>query len=472
MSEKVKKMVKITVDDRTIEAEEGAILLQVLLENGFEIPYYCYHEALGPDGNCRMCMVEIEGKKRPQISCDTFVEEGLIVRTDTENIRRVRRGILELQLVNHPVDCPVCDQAGECSLQDYYMEYGLYHGKVPKAEKLHFEKHLDLGRNVMLDQERCVLCKRCVRFTGNIVKTGELGVVERADHSHIATLPGRKLENGYAMNVVDLCPVGALTSKDFRFKQRVWFLTSTPSVCHGCATGCAIYIDHAKTKFEDDTIYRFRPRKNPDINGHFICDEGRLSYKALQENRLREAQAESSSIGFEEAAVQMKKMVESWQGRIVVLADANLYIEELEMVKIFANRIGGKLHAPLDAYRDPAFEDAWLKSATRAANAKGVERLGIDTSMPSSRGEVLLINFNHPAAGDVQARRQIDLLTHRPETFADLTLPIAAWSETSGTLVNEAGIEQRCEQALFPNDPVPTLMTWLEAWDLGERCLV
>ena len=468
------KMVKFTVDDRIIEAEEGAILLQVLLDNGFDIPYYCYHEALGPDGNCRMCMVEIEGKKRPQISCDTFVEEGLVVRTDTENIRNVRRGILELQLLNHPVDCPICDQAGECSLQDYYMEYGLYRGRVDKSKKLHFEKHLDLGCNVVLDQERCVLCQRCTRFTTNITKSNELGIVWRGDRSWIDTMPGRKLDNDYAMNVVDLCPVGALTSEDFRFQQRVWFLTPTPSVCHGCAKGCNIFIDHAKLKYQDDTIYRFRPRKNPDVNGHFICDAGRLSYKRLQTGRLKEALLGDETIALEEAVARFRSVVAEAKGSIVVLADANLYTEELEMIQIFAERIGAALHAPLDPYIDSAFEDTWLKNAMRAANAKGVQKLRIETSMPNVTEDALLINFNHPAANSLGAGRRIDFLTHEEDLCkkAELTLPLAVWSESSGTLVNIDGIEQRCEQAIYPNDPVPTVLRWLEAYELGERCVV
>ena len=476
MSETLGRKVKISVDGRIIEAEEGAILLQVLLKNGFEIPYYCYHEALGPDGNCRMCMVEIEGKKRPQISCDTFVEEGLVIHTNTENIRKVRREILELQLINHPVDCPICDQAGECSLQDYYMEYGLYHGSVEKGKKLHFNKHLDLGRNVMLDQERCVLCQRCTRFTTNITQTNELGIVWRADHSCVSTLPGRKLENGYAMNLVDLCPVGALTSKDFRFQQRVWFLTPTPSVCHGCAKGCNIFVDHARLKYHDDTIYRFRPRKNPDINGYFICDDGRLSYKALQTGRLEKALFEGREIGFDEAVRELKKSVECTTGRIVILADANLYTEELEMIQIFANRIGAWLYAPLESYIDEKFADEWLRNAMRAANAKGVEKLGIATTMPEIKRDTLLINFNHPVADSLDVRRRIDFLTHAegPETGsrADLTLPIAVWSEASGTLINIDGLEQRCEQVIYPSDPVPTVIRWLEAYELGERCIV
>ena len=466
MSERV----TFTVDGKEIEAEKGAILLQVLLEHGFEIPYYCYHEALGPDGNCRMCMVEIEGKKRPQISCDTFVEEGLVVRTDTETIRQVRRGILELQLVNHPVDCPVCDQAGECSLQDYYMEYGLYHGKVDRGEKLHFEKHLDLGRDVVLDQERCVLCQRCTRFTSDITKTHELGVVWRGDRARIDTVPGRKLANDYAMNVVDLCPVGALTSRDFRFKQRVWFLTPVPSVCHGCSKGCSIYADHHKPKLGDDTIYRFRPRKNPQVNGHFICDDGRLSYKTLHTGRLKEARGEEGSLGFGEAEARLHEILENHEGPLLVLADANLYLEELELIQIFARRFGAAMHVPAESYVDESFADGWLKQAERAANLEGARRLGIDTSTPVPDEKTLIVNFNHPAASKLAGER-IDLLTHEPERFdARLTLPLAAWCESEGTLVNHEGVEQRCERILEPNEPVPTVAEWLEAYDLGERC--
>ncbi|MCW8822350.1 MAG: 2Fe-2S iron-sulfur cluster-binding protein, partial [Sulfurovum sp.] len=233
---------KISIDNTPVECKEGDLLIDVMLDNGINIPHFCYHQDLGADGNCRMCMVEIKGQKRPQIACDTFVKENLEVSTKSENITEIKRSILELELLNHPVDCPICDQAGECKLQDYYMDYGLYdsHLSTPKTKK---GKHIDLGSNVMLDQERCVLCTRCTRFTSDITKTGELGIIGRGDNARVAVAPGHELNNPYAMNVVELCPVGALTSKDFRFKQRVWFLDSIESICHGCSRGCNIYID-------------------------------------------------------------------------------------------------------------------------------------------------------------------------------------------------------------------------------------
>ena len=457
------RLVTITVDGKPIEAEEGALLLPVLLKHGFEIPYYCYHEALGPDGNCRMCMVEIEGKKRPQISCDTFVEEGLVVRTRGESIEAVRRGILELQLVNHPVDCPVCDQAGECSLQDFYMKFGRYHGRVDKTQKAHFKKRYDLGRNVMLDQERCVLCRRCVRFVDDITKTHELAVIHRADHSVIDTLPGRKLTNDYAMNVVDLCPVGALTSKDFRFHQRVWFMTASPSICHGCAKGCNIYIDHAKSKWEDDTIYRFRPRKNLKINGHFICDDGRLGYKALQTNRLKEPRLSNERIGVEEALRTFKAWLQE-ADTVFLAASGDLYTEELEFLKFFADETGARLWVPLAAYLDENFGDDWLKNPMRAANAKGVEALGLATEAPEGEAD-LLLSVGEPPPEGVRAKRHVALRIHEGGD-ADLALPCASWCETGGSLTNVDGIVQRCEKVLDPEAPVPSVVEWFEALDL------
>ena len=177
----------------------------------------------------------------------------------------------------------------------------LHDSKITIQEKVKHNKKLDLGANVMLDQERCVLCARCTRFTDKITHSHELGIIGRGDHARVSTMPGRKLENPYAMNVVDICPVGALTSKDFRFKQRVWFLKTVNSICHGCAKGCNIYIDHNKMKYKDDVVYRFRPRRNDEVNGFFMCDEGRLSYKALQENRQEQILLRQKVISEEEA---------------------------------------------------------------------------------------------------------------------------------------------------------------------------
>ena len=459
---------EVVIDGKSYAAEEGSLLIDLLIKNDLKVPYFCYHEALGADGNCRMCMVEIEGQKRPQIACDTLVKEGLVVRTKGENIESVRQNILELELINHPVDCPVCDQAGECKLQDYYMEYGLYDSHIDPSEKVHLQKHIDLGSNVMLDQERCVLCARCTRFTGNITKTHELGIIGRGDHARVSTMPGRKLDNPYAMNVVDLCPVGALTSKDFRFSQRVWFLKSTPSVCHGCAKGCNIFIDHNREKYKDDKIYRFRPRENPAINGFFICDEGRLSYKELQENRQSDLLLDGKLCTEADARKHYQEILTGNQGRIVLLADPNLYLEELEAIQAYAKMLGAELYSPLASYLDEDFADDWLKSSQRAANAKGVEKLGIATELPDGK-VALLIDFNHMDATAIEADSIISFRTHKGASDVALILPLAAFSESSGTVINEEGIEQHCDQAIFHNQPVPSVNEWMAMIEGGEK---
>ncbi len=451
------QLVKLIIDGQDYEAEQDSLLIQLLIDKEIKVPYFCYHESLGADGNCRMCMVGIEGQKRPQIACDTLIKEGMIVNTKTDTIKQVHTDILELELINHPVDCPTCDQAGECSLQDFYMEYGLHSSKITIEEKVKHNKAIDLGSNVMLDQERCVLCARCTRFTDKITGTHELGIVGRGDEAKVTTMPNRPLSNPYAMNVVDLCPVGALTSKDFRFSQRVWLLESADGVCHGCAKNCSIIIDHNKLKYKDDTIYRFRPRRNDAINGFFICDTGRLSYRELQENRQETPLLDGVKISEDKAIEKAKELILLYKRNTSIIIDANLYTQEIEAIVAFAQEIGADVYAPLDIYRDEAFGDDMLRSSMRAANAQTIINMDINTQKPKKVG--LILNFNHPEKFESAAT--INFLTHtRAETA--LTLPIATFTESSGSLTNEDGITQFSKKVIHKNIPVPTLIESLK----------
>ena len=451
------KVVEVVVDNKRYEVEEGSLLIDLLIHEEIKVPYFCYHEALGADGNCRMCMVEIEGQKRPQIACDTLVKAGMEVRSKGENIEKVRTNILELELINHPVDCPVCDQAGECSLQDFYMDYGLHNAKVSISDKVNHKKHIDLGSHVMLDQERCVLCARCTRFTDKITHTHELGIIGRGDNARVSTMPGHKLSNPYAMNVVDLCPVGALTSKDFRFSQRVWFLHSANSICQGCAKGCNIYIDHNKMKYKDDVVYRFRPRRNDAVNGFFICDEGRLSYKDLEVNRQHFILDAGVEVDEAKALSKMHALLKQYSGKITVVVDANLYSEELEAIVSFAKTVNAELYAPLDYYEDKDFGDELLRVNQRAANTKMVEALNLKTTLPTACD--LLINFNYPES--ITCETSISFLTHKQEG-SGVVFPIAAYSEHAGSLKNIDGIVQEAQKAVTRNTPLPTIIVWLE----------
>ncbi len=267
MTEKV----KLTWNGKEIEAVKGSNLLQAALDNGEEVAHYCYHAGLSIAGVCRMCMVEQDGVPRPYPSCNATCAEGMVVRNDTPKIKAAVEATLQFHLLNHPLDCPVCDQAGECGLQDYYMKHGQYDSQMID-KKVHKEKVQDIGKNVMLDAERCILCSRCTRFTEEVTKTNELGILNRGDHAEITV--NEQLKNDYAQNLVDICPVGALTSKDFRFKQRVWFLEEVQTTCIGCETGCSVKVSQNK-----NGSYRVKPMYDHDVNGHWMCDDGRAIYK-------------------------------------------------------------------------------------------------------------------------------------------------------------------------------------------------
>ena len=242
--------VTATVDGKEVVVKPGTTVIEAAKSVGIEIPYYCYHKRLSIAANCRMCLVEMSnapmGKLMP--ACQMPVGEGVTVKTDTPRVKEQQRAVLEFILLNHPVDCSICDQAGECKLQDYYMKYDRQPSRldVPKVQK---GKRVQLGPTVTLDQERCILCTRCVRFMREVAKAPQLGVAERGNESFITTFPGQPLDSKYSGNVVDICPVGALTSTDFRFRGRVWFMSSARSVCTGCARGCNTFLDYLKGTF-------------------------------------------------------------------------------------------------------------------------------------------------------------------------------------------------------------------------------
>lgn len=277
------KTVNLKINGRDLSVAAGTSVFTAAADAGIFIPHYCYHPDLSIAGVCRMCMVDIEKNPRLQISCNTMATEGMVVRTDTDKVKETVKSVLELHLINHPLDCPICDKAGECKLQDFYANYGLYSSRMD-YEKVHKPKVVDIG-TIILDSERCILCTRCVRFTAEVTKTNELGIFNRGDRSELRTYDHGPLRNDYTGNLADICPVGALTAKDFRFKQRVWFLDSTKSVCTLCAQGCNSKIS---TNPNTHKLYRVEPRRNPEVNKSWICDRGRWDWHFVHdEKRLR-----------------------------------------------------------------------------------------------------------------------------------------------------------------------------------------
>jgi NADH-quinone oxidoreductase subunit G len=269
--------VKISIDGREVATQKGKLVIQAAADAGISIPHYCYHPKLAIAGNCRMCLVEIEKMPKLQIACNTQVTEGMAVKTQSPKVLEARRAVMEFLLINHPLDCPICDQAGECWLQDYYMKHDLAASRFDERKE-HDRKREIFGPYVMFDGERCIKCTRCVRFLQEVTHTDELTVVNRGDDSTIALFPGKILDNPLSVNVVDICPVGALTDRDFRFKVRVWYLKKTPSICPGCSTGCNLSVETYQNR-----IARFKPRVNEEVNSHWLCDEGRYCFHSLTE---------------------------------------------------------------------------------------------------------------------------------------------------------------------------------------------
>ena len=266
-------MIKCRINNQDLKVEEGTSIIQAFRKLNEDIAHYCWHPGLSVAGVCRLCMVEIEGNPRLQIACNTPVTDGMVITNQSEKVKDAVKWGLDFHLINHPLDCPICDQAGECGLQDQYMRFGQYDSQMGE-QKVKKKKVVDLGEKIVLDSERCILCSRCVRFTEEVSKTNELGIFQRGDRSEIGTYGGKPLNNKYSVNTVDICPVGALTSKDFRFRQRVWFLKDKPSICTGCSTGCSVDVF-----FNKEGVWRVKPRYS-EVNGYWMCDEGRDIYKA------------------------------------------------------------------------------------------------------------------------------------------------------------------------------------------------
>jgi len=480
--------VRITVDGAAYEVEEGRTLLQALddlgvLMNGVDVPHYCWHPKLSIDGSCRLCQVEVEGVPKLQIACDTRVADGMVVHTRNERVRRAREGVMELLLVNHPLDCPICDQAGECKLQDYAFEYGVPHSRSREPRRA-LEKRVDLGPTIVLDQERCILCRRCVRFCREVPGTGELVVENRGDRSVIAAFPGAPLNNDYSMNVADICPVGALTTKDFRFKMRVWFLDELPGVCTGCSAGCNIHAGVANNR-----VYRYVPRRNDAVNQTWICDAGRMSYREIgsasriHQPQVRGADGRLAAAGLGDAlaaaAARLRAAIEGGGTEAVaVLASPHATNEDLFLLRRFLEALGASPQSAGVAVPTGAADDLLLQEE-KAANAAGARALGFggaDAVIERVRSGAarVLLSLGHdilaPAhlRGDVSALALLDgvilLDTHRSalERIAHVVFPARHALEKLGTLTNAAGRVQRVQPVVEPA---------FAAWSEGEILL-
>src|SRR5262245_39259384 len=279
-AEPAPQTITLKIDGRSVTVPKGTNVLEAARAPGIDISYFCYHPGLSAPAVCRQCLVEIKGQPKLAPSCYTPVADNMEVFTANEKVLLARRQMLEFTLVNHPVDCPICDKAGECTLQKLYFDWDSKASRVdvPKVRK---PKVVDVGPNIVLDQERCILCTRCIRVCDEVAHSSQLTMALRGDREVLTTAPGQKLDNPYSLNTVDVCPVGALTAKDFRFTMRAWELSMVPSICTGCATGC-----NDEIQFAAGRIYRLYPRHNPQVNQYWMCDEGRFTYHEIHEGRM------------------------------------------------------------------------------------------------------------------------------------------------------------------------------------------
>ena len=450
-------MTALTIDGKRVEVEEGTTVLAAAERLGIHVPRFCYHKCLPVVGSCRLCFVEIEGAKNPVISCKEPAKDGMVVWTNSELARNARADTLEFLLKNHPLDCPVCDQSGECDLQDYYFEHSLRRSRLcdPKVSKV---KASRIGPQVFLDAERCVLCTRCVRFCDEIAGVHEIGVFERGEVTTIGVLPGKELSNPYSLMTVDLCPVGALTSADFRFKKRVWFLKKSPSVCVGCSTVCSVWIDH-----EGGTPYRVRPRENHKVNGCLMCDEGRMTYKrALPEGRVLSPMikrgGEWTEVGWPEATGFVAGLLKSGSASEVVgVLSAVSSNEDNEAMASLFNSIGAGRIFYSGRDPDPSFKDGIIRDSDRNPNSAGVARFANKRLSDLRRGAGYIV-LDEACEADLAAVRNSDpawVLSIAASSdglleSADALLPKCSWLETGGTYVNRMGVEQRALGVFAP----------------------
>lgn len=463
-------MLTFTINGKKVKVEAGKTILQAAVANGVKIPHFCYHPHLSIDGNCRMCLVEVEKIPKLTIACNTPVTDGMVVHTRTEKVLNARKAVMEFLLLNHPLDCPICDQAGECRLQKYTFDHGVPHSRF-RENKRPGRKRFKIGPRIIFDEERCILCRRCVRFCSEVSKTNDLAVLFRGDKSVIDTYPGKPLDNKYSLNTVDLCPVGALTSTDFRFRVRVWFLEETNSVCPGCSNNCSIRICHRRGK-----VYRLLPRKNMDINKVWMCDEGRNTYKPTGDNNrlttplvLKGDKLEE--VQWDEAFSVMAKGLKSVKNdEIGGIGSAHATNEECYL---FEKLVKGISNGKNLVFVAPTWEaDDFLIKEENAANPQGVRELGLKVSsvnkmikeINSGKLKALYLIGNDiikdaDAKGEImQALSKLDFLvlqdTHITDlcSIANVVLPSATFVEKEGTFTSINNIVQKINPAFPPPD--------------------
>lgn len=463
-------MPSINIDGRSIDFKPGQTIIEAARDQGITIPHFCWHPKLSVSGNCRICLVEVEKMPKLVIACSTIASEGMIVHTKSEKVIAAQNAVMEFLLINHPLDCPICDEAGECKLQDYAYKYGTGESRFVE-EKVHKSKRVEIGPRVMFDGERCISCSRCIRFCDEIAKDPELTFIKRGDRVTIVTYLGEELDNPYSMNTIDICPVGALTSRDFRFKARVWELSTTNSVCIGCSRGC-----NTEIWVRNNEILRLKPRHNQEVNSYWMCDSGRLNtFKFVNaDTRITSPQIRENgqlhNITLDEAIGEAVARLKTFnKDQIAVIGSPFATCEDNYLVAKFARTVLQTSNLDFIRHVDPFFADDILRTEDVAPNSLGAELTGVQPSKSGLDVNQILIAIKEKKIkvlylieDDIveaypefeNALAGLDLLImhstnyNRSTALADIIFPAATYAEKNGTFVNVNGIVQRIRPAV------------------------
>lgn len=497
-------MPSFKIDGQDVPFEPGDSIIRAAWRKGIEIPHYCWHPGLSVAANCRMCLVEVTSgrpmmmpilkwdaakndyvpavKPKLQPACQTPAAEGLEIATQSAEVKKAQSTVQEMLLLNHPVDCPICDQAGECKLQDYWYEH--QHSKKRKlSEPVHKPKGVRFGPTIVYDAERCIMCTRCIRVCNEVAKDPVLDMRQRGNKNEIVLAPGRQLDHKYSLMTEHVCPVGALTSRDFRFKARVWFLKSQPTVCNGCSTGCNA---HADFDPRNQTIYRLRPRDNAAVNQFWMCDDGMMSYKRQTEERALSAsvgRGDARRFVLVDAAVDAaaEALATVPRGSLAVVLSAQHSSEDNHALARLAKSLGAKLYLTAKGDWDG---DAILRSADQNPNRKGAElaaggalpdlsQLLADVAAGSIRGVLALGASSREDAAALapiaELASVVSLTTHEGAlpSVASVVVPVATHFEAPGTFVNGKGVAQTFKKVVGAAPGIEP--AWRQVAELGNR---
>ncbi|MCE1187833.1 MAG: molybdopterin-dependent oxidoreductase [Ignavibacteria bacterium] len=469
-------MPKLTIDGKEVEFQPGQTIIQAAATVGIDIPHFCWHPKLSVSGNCRVCLVEIEKMPKLAISCATQAAEGMVVHTNSEKTLAARKAVMEFILINHPLDCPVCDEAGECKLQEYTYKHSIGESRFTE-EKQHKEKRVPLGPHVMFDGERCISCSRCIRFCTEVAGDTQLTFVQRGDRVTINTFPGKELDNPYSMNVTDICPVGALTSRDFRFNSRVWDLSATNSICQGCSKGCNIQLWVKANK-----VLRLTPRHNQEVNSFWMCDEGRLNtFKNINaENRINGPHLKRNGgftrVSWDEAfSAAISELKGFSREEIAYIGSGFATVEDNYMLAKLAKTVSGTKYIDAVPHLVPGSGDAILRTEDKTPNMLGATLTGMQGG--KSIEQILQLVSEHKIRAlyvidedlvsnypqFAEAIKKLDLLIvhavneNATTQIAHIVLPSASYAEKHGTMVNIDGRIQRIRPAVTTIDADRTL---------------